>query len=144
MNIRDSRTLLSTTIFAALLTFGTASAYAQNQQVAQSKPDAVVTNTGTSDVPATAAPATSAAPLPEKPNLSRVGVQTAQPVPLSINDAIRRALENNNSSEITRDDVRFQETQIRSIIGTYDPVFNVTPTFTRNSTTGSSPTTQAS
>ncbi|HJS51055.1 MAG TPA: TolC family protein, partial [Pyrinomonadaceae bacterium] len=40
----------------------------------------------------------------------------------------------------TRDDVRFQETQIRSILGSYDPVFTVVPTYTRNSTTGSTAT----
>jgi len=74
--------------------------------------------------------------MPEKLNVSRVGVQTADPIPLSIDDAIRKALSNNNSIEIARDDVRFQETQIRAFRGLYDPVFSVTPTFTRNSTTG--------
>lgn len=76
----------------------------------------------------------------ERPDLTRVGVQTANTVPLSLDDAVRRALQNNNSIEITRDDVRFQETQIRSIVGAYDPVFSVSPTYTRNSTTGSEPT----
>ena len=70
-------------------------------------------------------------------NLNRVGVQTAQPIPLSLNDAIRRALENNNDIEISRGDVRFQEQQIRAILGVYDPVFTVQPNFQRNSTTGS-------
>lgn len=78
--------------------------------------------------------------VPAKPNLGRVGVQTADPIPLSIDEAIRKALANNNSIEITRDDVRFQETQVRSIRGFYDPVFTVTPTFTHNSTTGSNAT----
>jgi HAE1 family hydrophobic/amphiphilic exporter-1 len=78
--------------------------------------------------------------LPGKPDLARVGVQTGDPLPLSIDEAIRKALANNNSIEISRDDVRFQETQIRAIRGIYDPVFNVTPTYRRNSTTGSSST----
>jgi outer membrane protein TolC len=69
-------------------------------------------------------------------NLSRVGVQTAQPMPLSLNDAIRKALEGNNTIEISRDDVRFQETQLRSLLGVYDPVFSISPTYTRNHTTG--------
>lgn len=73
-------------------------------------------------------------------NLNRVGVQTAQPIPLSLNDAIRRALENNNDIEISRGDVRFQEQQIRAILGVYDPVFTVQPNFQRNSTTGSDAT----
>ena len=73
-------------------------------------------------------------------DLTRVGVQSAQPMPLSLNDAIRKALESNNSIEIARDDVRFQETQIRALYGFYDPVFTVSPTYTRNSTTGSAGT----
>jgi HAE1 family hydrophobic/amphiphilic exporter-1 len=67
----------------------------------------------------------------------RVGVQTTQTMPLSLNEAIRKALENNNDIEVARDDVRLQETQLRSLIGTYDPVFSVTPTFSRSSSTGS-------
>ena len=73
-------------------------------------------------------------------NLNRVGVQTAQPVPLTLIEAIRRSLENNNDIEITRDDVRFQETQVRSLKGVYDPVFSITPTFSRSSSTGSAAT----
>lgn len=73
-------------------------------------------------------------------NLNRVGVQQAQPLPITLNDAIRRALENNNDIEVSRDDVRFQDTQVRGLEGVFDPVFTVTPTFTRNSTTGSSAT----
>lgn len=71
---------------------------------------------------------------------TRVGVQTGDTLPLTLNEAIRRALENNNTIEIARADVRLQETQLRSLLGFYDPVFTVAPTFTRNSTTGSSPT----
>ena len=72
-----------------------------------------------------------------QPDLSRVGVQTANSVPLALEDAIRRALQNNNLIELTRDDVRFQETQVRSLLGFYDPVFTFSPVTTRNSTTGS-------
>ena len=71
------------------------------------------------------------------PNLRRVGVQTVQTVPLSLNEAIRKALENNNQIEIARDDVRFQETQLRVLRGAYDPVFSVTPNYARNTSTGS-------
>jgi outer membrane protein TolC len=73
-------------------------------------------------------------------NLNRVGVQTAQPLSLSLADAVRRALENNNDIEVSRYDVRFQETQVRALLGFYDPVFAVSPTFTRSSTTGSKAT----
>jgi HAE1 family hydrophobic/amphiphilic exporter-1 len=73
-------------------------------------------------------------------DLTRVGVQTAQPISLSLNEAIRKALERNNDIEIARDDVRFQETQLRSLQGIYDPVFTVAPNYNRNSTTGSAAT----
>lgn len=68
---------------------------------------------------------------------NRVGVQTTQTMPLTLNEAIRKALENNNDIEVARDDVRFQETQLRSLLGAYDPTFSVTPTFSRSSSTGS-------
>ncbi len=68
---------------------------------------------------------------------NRVGVASAQTLPLSLNEAIRKALENNNSIEVARDDVRFQETQLRSILGAYDPTLSVTPTFSRSASTGS-------
>ena len=72
--------------------------------------------------------------------LKRVGIQTGQTVPLSLNEAIRKALENNNTIEVARTDVRFQETQLRSLLGNYDPVFSILPTYRRNSTTGSTAT----
>src|SRR5215217_5860422 len=50
-----------------------------------------------------------AKPLPPVPSLSRLGVGT-ESVPVSMNDAIKRALENNNDNEVARDDVRIAET----------------------------------
>ena len=76
----------------------------------------------------------------DRPDLTRVGVQSSNVVSLTLDEAIRRALQNNNNIELRRDDVRFQETQVRSILGSYDPVFTVIPTYTRNSTTGSQAT----
>jgi outer membrane protein TolC len=73
-------------------------------------------------------------------DLTRVGVQQAQTLPLSLQEAIRRALANNNDIEVSRGDVRFQETQVRALQGVYDPVFTTTPTYSRSSTTGSSAT----
>ena len=69
-----------------------------------------------------------ARPLPPVPSLSRLGVGS-ESVPLSMNDAIRRALENNNDIEIARDDVRIAETQLRALEGIFDPIFGVTPTY---------------
>jgi len=73
-------------------------------------------------------------------NLTRVGVQTAQPLPLSLAEAIRKALEANNAIEITRGDVRFQATVVEANRGQYDPIFTATPTFSQTSTTGSTAT----
>ena len=127
MNIRRNSLLLVVTTFALLHSISAQQVEAQDQ-VAQN-----LMTRETVSAPAVPTPLKS---VLDRPLLARIGVQTAQPLPLSLNDAIRKALENNNTIEITRDDVRFQETQIRSILGFYDPTFNVTPTYTRNSTTG--------
>ena len=73
-------------------------------------------------------------------NVKRVGVQTSQPLSISMDDVIRRALESNNDIEISRDDERYQETQVRSLFGVYDLTFNATPTFSRSQTTGAAAT----
>src|SRR5829696_1375180 len=67
-------------------------------------------------------------PLPPVPSLTRLGVGS-ETLPLSLNDAIKRALENNNDIEVARDDVRFAETQLRALEGIFDPVFAITPTY---------------
>ena len=65
--------------------------------------------------------------LPAPLNLMRLGVQSDNLLPLSLNEAIRRALENNNDIEVARNDVRFAETTLRSFEGVYDPVLNIIP-----------------
>ncbi|MEK6303331.1 MAG: TolC family protein [Acidobacteriota bacterium] len=67
-------------------------------------------------------------PVPPVPDLTRIGV-TGGAFPLSLNDAIRRALENNNNIEISRDNVRLADTTLRSLQGVYDPIINITPQF---------------
>jgi HAE1 family hydrophobic/amphiphilic exporter-1 len=69
-----------------------------------------------------------ARPLPPVPSTQRVGVNS-ESIALSLNDAIKRALENNNDIEVARDDVRFAETQLRALEGIFDPVFAITPTY---------------
>lgn len=66
-------------------------------------------------------------PLPPMPNLTRLGVVSSNVLTLSLNEAIRLALANNNDIEVSRHDVRFAESQLRSLLGVYDPVFSVTP-----------------
>lgn len=74
-----------------------------------------------------------------KINYSRVGVQNDQTMPITLNEAIRKALQNNNDIEISKTDVRIAETTLRSLLGIYDPVFTVSPTYTRSQSTGSTP-----
>jgi HAE1 family hydrophobic/amphiphilic exporter-1 len=66
-------------------------------------------------------------PVPPIPNMTRLGVTSDNALTLSLNDAIKRALENNNDIEVARDDVRFAETQLRSLEGVYDPFLSFTP-----------------
>ncbi|HEX8773754.1 MAG TPA: TolC family protein [Pyrinomonadaceae bacterium] len=72
-------------------------------------------------------PNETARPVPPLPNLTRLGVTSDNTLTLSLNDAIRRALENNNNIEVARNDVRINETTLRSLEGIYDPVFNLNP-----------------
>ena len=67
-------------------------------------------------------------PLPPVPSLQRLGVSDEK-LELSLNDAVKRALENNNDIEVARDDVRIAETQLRALEGIFDPVFAITPTY---------------
>lgn len=66
-------------------------------------------------------------PLPPMPDMTRLGVTSSNTLTLSLNDAVKRALQNNNDIEVARDDVRFAETQLRSLEGFYDPIFSITP-----------------
>jgi len=66
-------------------------------------------------------------PLPPLPDLRRIGILSSNVLPLSLNDTIRRALQNNNDIEIARDDVRVAEQRLKALYGSYDPVFSVTP-----------------
>jgi HAE1 family hydrophobic/amphiphilic exporter-1 len=72
--------------------------------------------------------------LPPLPDLTRVGVVSSNTMPLSMNDAIRTALQNNNEIEVSRDDVRFAEQQLISLQGVYEPIFSVTPQYIHNIT----------
>lgn len=66
-------------------------------------------------------------PLPPIPNMTRLGVTADNALTLSLNDSIKRALENNSDIEVARDDVRFAETQLHSLEGIYDPFLSFTP-----------------
>lgn len=71
-----------------------------------------------------------------KPMMTRIGVQNDETLPLTLNDAIRKALESNNEIEVAKTDVRIAESNLRSLLGIYDGVFTFNPNFDRSSTTG--------
>ena len=72
-------------------------------------------------------PTFQAKPLPPPPDLSRLGVTSDNTLSLTLNEAIKDVLENNNDIEVARDDVRYAETQLRVLEGVYDPFFAITP-----------------
>ncbi|MBV9958222.1 MAG: TolC family protein [Acidobacteria bacterium] len=76
-------------------------------------------------------PGQQARPLPPLPDLTRLGVESGNMLSLTLNDAIRLALENNNDIEVARGDVKFSETTLRALEGVFDPVFTFNPQFTR-------------
>lgn len=65
--------------------------------------------------------------LPPLPSLVRLGVESNEPLPLSLNEAIRRALEHNTEIEVARVGVRLTESGLRALEGVYEPVFQITP-----------------
>src|SRR6185369_13833648 len=107
---------------------GTFPAQLPAQTPAPTPPAGSVPGGSTEPVREPVIPQFQAKPLPPVPSLSRLGVGT-ESLPLSLNDAIKRALENNNDIEVARDDVRFAETQLRALEGIFDPVFAVTPQY---------------
>jgi outer membrane protein len=79
-------------------------------------------------------PVTQPQPVPPLPDLSRVGIISSNVLPLSLNDAIRKALQNNNDIEVARDDVRYAEQQLRAYQGVYQPIFSISPQLIKNVT----------
>jgi outer membrane protein len=76
----------------------------------------------------------SARPTPPLPDMTRVGVASDNVLTLSLNEAIRRALENNPDIEVARGDVRIAEGTLLSLEGVYDPVFTFNPQITSSVT----------
>ena len=72
-------------------------------------------------------PLTQPKPMPPMPSLVRLGVTSDNTVTLSLNEAIRRALESNNDIEVARNDVRLAETTLRALEGVFDPIFTFNP-----------------
>jgi HAE1 family hydrophobic/amphiphilic exporter-1 len=68
-------------------------------------------------------------PVPPMPSLARIGITGGETRPMSLNDAIRRALENNNEIEFARADVRIAESFLNSLRGFYEPFYQLNPQY---------------
>lgn len=62
-----------------------------------------------------------ASPLRPMPSTERVGVNNADQLSLTVDDAIKLALENNNDIDISRQDKQVEEFRLRGARGAYDP-----------------------
>ena len=62
------------------------------------------------------------APSRPMPSSERVGVDLADQLPLTLEDAIERALQNNNDIDASRNDVQIAEFNLRGAEGVYDPL----------------------
>ncbi len=62
-----------------------------------------------------------ASPLRPMPSTERVGVNNADQLSLTVDDAIRLALENNNDIDISRQDKQVEEFRLRGARGVFDP-----------------------
>ncbi len=83
------------------------------------------------DLPAPNFPDQQPRPVPPLPDLTRLGVTSDNVLTLTLNEAIRLALENNNNIEVARTDVKFNETTLLSLEGIFDPVFTFNPQLSR-------------
>ena len=62
------------------------------------------------------------APVRPLPSVERVGVDSTNQLPLSLEDAIERALKNNNDIDASKNDVQIAEFNLRGARGIYDPL----------------------
>lgn len=75
-----------------------------------------------------------AKPLKPMPSAERVGVNIADQLSLTLDQAIEMALKNNNDIDTSRNDVRIAEFNLRAARGIYDPLLN-SQTFFESRTT---------
>ncbi|HEV2762259.1 MAG TPA: TolC family protein, partial [Pyrinomonadaceae bacterium] len=61
------------------------------------------------------------APARSLPSVERIGVEVGEPLALTLEEAVRMALENNNDIEATRIDVTVAEHELKAARGFFDP-----------------------
>ena len=79
-----------------------------------------------------------AAPVRPLPSAERVGVDVTNQLPLTLEDAIRFALENNNDIDSSRVAVQIAEFSLTAARGVYDPIFSTESYYQRSTTPTSS------
>ena len=62
------------------------------------------------------------APIRALPSAERTGVDTANQLSLTIDQAIEMALKNNNSIDVSRNNIQINEFNLRAARGVYDPL----------------------
>lgn len=113
------------TLFLGVLTI-TAQTNGSKNTIAKNSPDMAGKKTEAAVEPAGDEEG-STAPISVRSFLGRAGVDSQQNTALSLNDAIRKALENNNEIEIAKQNVKIAESTLRSRLGFYDPIFTIAP-----------------
>jgi HAE1 family hydrophobic/amphiphilic exporter-1 len=78
------------------------------------------------------------APARPLPSADRVGVDVSNQLPLTLNDAIRMALQNSNDIDQSRIDVQIAEFNLNAARGIYDPVLSSESFYERSTTPTSS------
>lgn len=63
------------------------------------------------------------APIRPLPDANRVGVDIANQLPMTLEEAITMALRNNNNIDVSRNTVQIAEHNLRAARGVYDPLF---------------------
>jgi HAE1 family hydrophobic/amphiphilic exporter-1 len=63
-------------------------------------------------------------PARPMPDATRVGVDLADQMPLTLEDAVQMALENNNDIDASRNDVEIAEFELRGARGVFDPIIS--------------------
>lgn len=66
------------------------------------------------------------------PSASAPPVTDTAGIPLSLNEAIRRAIENNNEIAVARADVGIARSSLQSVKGIYDPILTFSPRYSNN------------
>ena len=109
-----------------LLVAGAIAACALAASAAAQTPSPTVTPVPANPLPGEPPPVAPDFTAPQRPlpSAERVGVDNADQLPLSLEEAVEMALRNNNNIDVARDNVRAAEFSLRGVRGVYDPLIS--------------------